>query len=487
MRRVVEVVPDAHLHGAALGEGARLPGNAHLGFPGCEGDSLLMLLDARGIECSTGSACSAGVAQPSHVLLAMGCDAEAARALAALLPRPHLHRRPTSTRSSTAIVPVVERARAARRPMTRIRMRVLAAMSGGVDSAVAAARAAEAGHDVTGIHLALSRNPASYRSGARGCCTIEDSNDARRAADVIGIPFYVWDLSERFHEDVVEDFMDEYAAGRTPNPCLRCNEKIKFAAVLERGLALGFDAVATGHYAQLRDRAPTGWSRCTAPSTTARTSPTCSACSTSTSSPTRCSRSAARPRPTCAPRPPQRGLLVADKPDSHDICFVADGDNAGWLREKLGDRAPNHGGADRRRRHRRGARAATTGTYGFTIGQRKGLRIGRPAARRQAALRARHRARLGHRHRRPPRAARRAPAHRHPAALVRHASRAGCRGHGPAARPRRRAAGHGRGRRGDEVEVELHEPAYGIAPGQAAVVYDGTRVVGSATIASDRR
>ena len=125
-------------------------------------------------------------------------------------------------------------------------------MSGGVDSAVAAARAVEAGHDVTGIHLALSRNPASYRSGARGCCTIEDSNDARRAADVIGIPFYVWDLSERFHADVVEDFMDEYAAGRTPNPCLRCNEKIKFAAVLDRALALGFDAVATGHYAQLR-------------------------------------------------------------------------------------------------------------------------------------------------------------------------------------------------------------------------------------------
>ena len=133
-------------------------------------------------------------------------------------------------------------------------MKVLAAMSGGVDSAVAAARAVEAGHDVTGIHLALSRNPKSYRSGARGCCTIEDSNDARRAADVIGIPFYVWDLSDRFHEDVVEDFMAEYSAGRTPNPCLRCNEKIKFAAVLDRALALGFDAVATGHYAQLAHR-----------------------------------------------------------------------------------------------------------------------------------------------------------------------------------------------------------------------------------------
>src|SRR5438128_200819 len=132
-------------------------------------------------------------------------------------------------------------------------MRVLAAMSGGVDSAVAAARAHEAGHDVTGVHLALARNPQTYRTGARGCCTLEDSRDARRAADVIGIPFYVWDMADQFHESVVDDFVAEYAAGRTPNPCLRCNEKIKFSAVLERGLALGFDAVCTGHYARLVD------------------------------------------------------------------------------------------------------------------------------------------------------------------------------------------------------------------------------------------
>src|SRR4051812_28207393 len=129
-------------------------------------------------------------------------------------------------------------------------MRVLAAMSGGVDSAVAAARAVDAGHQVTGIHLALSRNPQSYRTGSRGCCTIEDAGDARRAADVIGIPFYVWDMSDRFHEDVVEDFTAEYAAGRTPNPCLRCNEKIKFAAVLPRALARGVDTPATRHHAQ---------------------------------------------------------------------------------------------------------------------------------------------------------------------------------------------------------------------------------------------
>src|ERR1051326_2546213 len=93
-------------------------------------------------------------------------------------------------------------------------MRVLAAMSGGVDSAVAAARAVEAGHEVTGVHLALSKNPQSFRTGARGCCTVEDSRDARRAADVIGIPFYVWDMAEQFHTDVVEDFVAERSEER---------------------------------------------------------------------------------------------------------------------------------------------------------------------------------------------------------------------------------------------------------------------------------
>ena len=130
-------------------------------------------------------------------------------------------------------------------------MRVLAAMSGGVDSAVAAALAVDAGHDVTGVHLALSPDRQTLRSGARGCCSVEDAHDARRVADELGIPFYVWDLADRFAEDVVDDFVAEYAAGRTPNPCLRCNEKIKFTAVLDRARALGFDAVVTGHHARL--------------------------------------------------------------------------------------------------------------------------------------------------------------------------------------------------------------------------------------------
>ena len=103
-------------------------------------------------------------------------------------------------------------------------MRVLAAMSGGVDSAVAAARLVDAGHEVVGVHLALSKNPETYRSGARGCCSLEDSHDARRAADVLGIPFYVWDFSDRFAADVSRRLRQQ-CAGRTPNPCLRCNRR----------------------------------------------------------------------------------------------------------------------------------------------------------------------------------------------------------------------------------------------------------------------
>ena len=169
--------------------------------PGCDGDSLLYLLDAAGVECSTGSACQAGVPQPSHVLLAMGVPEEQARG-ALRLTLGH-----TSTRRG--------RRRGPRRPAGRRRarpprvqagsvggdevlMRVVAAMSGGVDSAVAAARMLDAGHEVVGVHLALSQNAATLRESARGCCTIEDAGDARRVADVLGIPFYVWDMAARF-------------------------------------------------------------------------------------------------------------------------------------------------------------------------------------------------------------------------------------------------------------------------------------------------
>ncbi|WP_432049683.1 tRNA 2-thiouridine(34) synthase MnmA [Verrucosispora sp. NA02020] len=248
-------------------------------------------------------------------------------------------------------------------------MRVLAAMSGGVDSAVAAARAVQAGHDVTGVHLALARNPQTYRTGARGCCTLEDSRDARRAADVLGIPFYVWDMADRFHADVVDDFVAEYAAGRTPNPCLRCNEKIKFAAVLDRAVALGFDAVVTGHHARL---GPDGLLRRSvdlakdqsyvlAVLTRAQLDRSIFPLGDSTK---------AQVRQEAA----DRGLAVADKPDSHDICFIADGDTRGFLAQRLGETPGDVVDATT------GAVVGThAGAYAYTVGQRRGLHLDRPA------------------------------------------------------------------------------------------------------------
>ncbi len=251
-------------------------------------------------------------------------------------------------------------------------LRVLAAMSGGVDSAVAAARAAEAGHDVTGVHLALSSNPSSYRTGARGCCTLEDARDARRAADVIGIPFYVWDLAERFHADVVQDFVAEYARGNTPNPCLRCNEKIKFAAVLDRAVALGFDAVCTGHHARLEpgEHGP----RLARSVDEAKDQSYVLAVLTSEQLARAMFPLGDSTKDEVRKEAADRGLAVATKPDSHDVCFIADGDTRKFLASQLGAAPGRIVEADGTEVGRH------DGAFGFTVGQRRGLRIGRPAA-----------------------------------------------------------------------------------------------------------
>ncbi len=357
-------------------------------------------------------------------------------------------------------------------------LRVLAAMSGGVDSAVAAARAADAGHDVTGVHLALSANPSSYRTGARGCCTLEDARDARRAADVIGIPFYVWDLAERFAADVVDDFVAEYARGNTPNPCLRCNEKIKFAAVLDRAVALGFDAVCTGHHARLvpvedRSGGEVRLARSVDPAkdqsyvlgvlTADQLSRAMFPLGDSTKEQVRAE--AAR-----------RGLAVADKPDSHDICFIADGDTRGFLQARLGS-APgpivDHDGQ---------VVGSHQGSYGFTVGQRRGLRIDSPApdGRPRYVLDIEPvsgTVRVG------------------PAELLDVdeiiAVRPVWSGRMPPSGPIEAAVqlrAHGETfsatcwLQDGSLRIRLHSPARGVARGQAAVLYDGDTVLGSGTI-----
>ncbi|WP_462286248.1 tRNA 2-thiouridine(34) synthase MnmA [Nostocoides sp.] len=351
-------------------------------------------------------------------------------------------------------------------------------MSGGVDSAVAAARMLDAGHDVVGVHLALSRSAATLRESARGCCTIEDAGDARRVADRLGIPFYVWDLADRFEHDVVEDFLAEYAAGRTPNPCLRCNEKIKFAALLDKALALGFDAVATGHYARkVSGQNGSELHRAIDPEKDQSyvlgvlTQPQLERAFFPLGDSTK-----TQVRAEAA----ERGFAVARKPDSHDICFIPDGDTQGWLRARLGERPGDIRDAAGQviGRHR--------GAYAFTVGQRKGLGLDRSSLDGQARyvvnidgphntvtigtadllgvdiLHGEHALWCG-----PP-----------PAGEVRLGAQV--RAHGEEVPARARAGGA-------QVVVRLDRSLRGVAPGQSVVLYAGTRVVGSATISATAR
>jgi tRNA-uridine 2-sulfurtransferase len=352
-------------------------------------------------------------------------------------------------------------------------MRVVAAMSGGVDSAVAAGRMLDAGHEVVGVHLALSQSAATLRESARGCCTIEDAGDARRVADMLGIPFYVWDMAARFKDDVVEDFIAEYSAGRTPNPCLRCNEKIKFSALLDKALALGFDAVATGHYAQVVE---TGHGRELHRAVDMNKD---QSYVLGVLTEDQLARSFFPLGDTIKPRireeARERGFYVAAKPDSHDICFIADGDTRKWLTERLGEQPGDIVDSDGTvvGRH--------AGAYAFTVGQRRGLHLERPAADGATryvvdvqprtntvvvgaaellgvdAIVGDHARWCG-------------PA---PEGVV--SVGAQVRAHGEEVPATAWAEG-------EQVQVRLERRIRGVAPGQSVVLYDGTRVVGSATI-----
>ena len=354
-------------------------------------------------------------------------------------------------------------------------MRVVAAMSGGVDSAVAASRMLEAGHEVVGVHLALSQNAATLRESARGCCTIEDAGDARRVADMLGIPFYVWDMAARFTHDVVEDFIAEYAAGRTPNPCLRCNEKIKFAALLDKALALGFDAVATGHYAQIFEN-PSGTRELHRAVDKAKDQ----SYVLGVLDVEQLARSFFPLGDTAKPQIREearaRGFYVAAKPDSHDICFIPDGDTRKWLTGHLGEQTGDIVETD-------GTKVGEhSGAYAFTVGQRRGLHLGQPAAGGEPryvvevrpstntvvvaagellgvdTITGEHARWCG-------------PA---PDGVV--SVGAQVRAHGEEIPATAWADGK-------TVEVRLERRIRGVAPGQSVVLYDGTRVVGSATIA----
>jgi len=249
-------------------------------------------------------------------------------------------------------------------------MRIVIAMSGGVDSSVAAALLADAGHEAIGLSMQLY----DQREGGAGfgtCCTIDDLHDARRVASVLKIPHYIVNFERQFDAHVVSNFVREYAAGRTPIPCVHCNGDLKFATLVERAAGLDSHFVATGHYARVafdEDRRRYLLKRGTDPAkdqsyflftlTQAQLARAVFPVGHLTKAAVR---EYAR----------ERRLPVADKPDSHEICFVADGDHASFVERHAPEIATNGLIRDSEGR----VLGRHEGVHRFTVGQRKGLRL----------------------------------------------------------------------------------------------------------------
>ena len=247
---------------------------------------------------------------------------------------------------------------------------VLVAMSGGVDSSVAAALLVEQGHRVIGVTMKTFCYSES-EGPSQTCCGLEGIMDARRVADRLGIPHYVFDVEKDFTRDVIDDFVSEYAEGRTPNPCVRCNGNTKFRDLLRRGAMLGCDAIATGHYARMgsgqrgepvlmrgvdhdKDQAYFLWSL--PPELLPRLMFPLGELT----------------KPEVRQRARELGLATADKPESQEICFVPSGNYVDVLERRLGSEHPAlspgklvTAGGDVVGEHEGYAR--------YTVGQRKGL------------------------------------------------------------------------------------------------------------------
>lgn len=260
--------------------------------------------------------------------------------------------------------------------------RVVVGMSGGVDSSVAAALLKEQGYDVIGIMLRLWSEPTVLDADGvelaseNKCCSLESVNDARRVSAQLDIPFYVVNVEQPFREHIVDFFYDEYVAGRTPNPCLRCNRQIRFTLLLERALALGAEYLATGHYVRVDDDPVTGKRRLRQGEDTSKDQSYVLHVLSQTQL-----RHALFPlgdytKPQVRAMAAERGLMrVAAKAESQEICFVAANDYRGFVNRygaSTGRAQPQPGVVV----DQEGRQLAThQGLANYTIGQRKGLGV----------------------------------------------------------------------------------------------------------------
>ena len=245
-------------------------------------------------------------------------------------------------------------------------MRIVVAMSGGVDSSVAAALLTREGHDVIGLSMQLyDHSSGETRFGS--CCTIDDLYDARRVAGKIGIPHYIVNFEHQFQEHVISDFVREYAAGRTPIPCVHCNGDLKFASLVERAQGFDAEAVATGHFAQVAF--DEGTRRHLLKKGLDRQKDQSYFLFTLTQAQLARARFpvGALDKATVREEARRLGLNVAEKKDSQEICFVASGEHP----EFVGARADVPAGAIRDGEGR--VLGRHDGVHRFTIGQRKGL------------------------------------------------------------------------------------------------------------------
>jgi tRNA-specific 2-thiouridylase len=346
-------------------------------------------------------------------------------------------------------------------------MRIAVALSGGVDSSVAAALLLRQGHDVVGV--TLQQWPRGDEEAERhgGCCSLSAVEDARRVAGLLGVPYYVWNLEREFGERVIQPFHDAYRAGRTPNPCLRCNAFVRFDLMLGRVLDLGFDALATGHYARVlrgADGAPQLHAGVDAAKDQSYVLYHLDR--------ERLERVVfplgAMTKPEVRAVARSLGLPVADKKESMEICFVPRGDTAGYLARRLPVSAGQvvDGGGRVLGAHR--------GTALYTVGQREGLgQLAEPGPWYVTAVDA---------------AANRLVVGRREELATTRVALEDVRfiGGAPDAPLACEARLRYRARPLPAVyeagTLELGEPFPGAAPGQAAVLYHGSRVLGGGTI-----